>query len=340
MISVLLGLLLLATACSSAGAGSSEADPTITPRPDETTSTPLPATSTAMPSRTSAIQDTRDFRLGQQALENEEYEEAVSIFQRIYQNNPDNETAQIALADALRHLGVHTVNTSNAEPQNLDEAISHFGSGLRVAPEDSEVSRSLEWEQTGVQLYLQGIRDRQELDRMQAEDADILAQIEQMEEVLGSFAEAANEYQHLPGLIPGYAEVLGLAAELHLRMADDQEGREKRMPHWEQAQQYCKTARDLFEADSEAAQPYAGCVTEVGLKITPPTPTPVPPTPVPQPVRPAQPVQPVQPVPVQPQPQPQPQPEPQPQPQPQPQPAPQPRPVPPAQGGQEYRILR
>jgi hypothetical protein len=275
----LLGLLLLAAACSGADAGAIDIDPTVTPRTVATTAVVLPPTSTPVNTPTPDIKTNPDYEEGQRALEAEEFDEAVRIFQRLYQQNPNNEAIQIALATALRMRGVDAVNNSDAEPEKLDEANGDFVSGLRVAPEDSEIYVALNWEKEGVELYLQAIRDGQALEEMQAENADLATQMAQVEKIITSLAEAkAEEYDHLPGLISRYAETLKLASDLQRSMADLQEARAEKLPYWEQARQYCEQAGTVVGSED----PYKECVNELSVLITPPTPTPVPPTPVPQ----------------------------------------------------------
>jgi hypothetical protein len=291
----LLGLLLLAAACSGADAGAIDIDPTVTPRTVATTAVVLPPTSTPVNTPTPDIKTDPDYVAGQRALEAEELDEAVRVFQRLYQQYPTNEVVQTALATALRVRGVDAVNNSNAEPEKLDEANGDFVSGLRVAPEGSDIHVALNWEKDGVELYLQAIRDRQVLQEMQAENADLATQMAQVEKIITSLAEAkAEEYDHLPGLISRYAETLKLASDLQRSMADLQEARAEKLPYWEQAQQYCEQAGNVVGSESDAAKPYNGCVDELSALITLPTPTPVSPTPVPQ-------TQPQQPQPQQPQ---------------------------------------
>jgi hypothetical protein len=272
----LLGLLLLAAACSGADAGAIDIDPTVTPRTVATTAVVLPPTSTAINTPTPDIKTNPDYEEGQRALEAKEFDEAVRIFQRLYQQHPTDEVAQTALATALRARGVDAVNNSNAEPEKLNEANGDFVSGLRVAPEGSDIHDALNWEKEGVELYLQVIRDRQALEEMQAENADLATQMAQVEEIIALFAEAKAEYAHLPGLITSYADTLKLASDLQRDMADLQEARDEKLPYWEQARQYCEQAINVVGSESDAAKPYNGCVDELSALITPPTPTPTP----------------------------------------------------------------
>lgn len=280
---LLVGVILLAGACSSGGASSAELYPTVTPLPGDIVSIPQP-TSTTAPVPTPDISESADFLEGMRHLEDDEekgpnFDLAVAAFRRAYQDAPENELVQEKLAEAYLEWGRALINDSEGKPEQLTEAADKFVSGLRFAAEDSDVYNSLQWEQNVVQQFLQGVLDLEELSALRESDVDLEAQQQQAERTRELFAAAYADHPNLPGLRDNYATALLIAAEISEDLGNEQDSRAAALPHWEEAQRLSEQGQEIVLAEGNTKNELNRVARRVDERINPP---PLP-TPVPQP---------------------------------------------------------
>lgn len=273
---ILVGVLLLVTACNSVGSTSAGMDATVTPLPGQMTATTRP-TSTPAPSPTPDVAATEDFLEGMRQLEASNFEQAVAAFRRAYQAAPYNEQVRTELARAYLKWGQALVTASEGKPEQLSEAADKFVSGLGFAPEENEVYTSLQWEQNVVQLFLQGVLDLEELVASRKNDVDLETQQKQAEAVLALFAEAYGIHPALPGLRDKYAAALLITARIVEELGDKQDTRAAAKPYWEKAEELSKQGQEIVFAADDTRKDLVVVAQRVDEKINPP------PTPVPQP---------------------------------------------------------
>ncbi|NJO54915.1 MAG: hypothetical protein HC829_08835, partial [Bacteroidales bacterium] len=123
-------------------------------------------------------------------------------------------TLQNELAQAYLQWGQSIVSSSDSDPALLSNALDKFLLGVAIPAEESAVYASLQWEQKGVQNYLQGLLDMQELQKLRDDEAAIQVQQETAGRILERFGEAYAEHPNLPGLQTSYISALNMAAQV------------------------------------------------------------------------------------------------------------------------------
>ncbi len=247
---------------------------TITPAATLTAAPPQP-TSTPIFQRA----DTSTFiQAGQQAMTEQNYEQAVIIFTQLSMQNPQNQDLRLLISEAYARWGDVTISASNGENEKVRSGFDQYNHALRYLPADHQDGTKIRAARDSAQHFLDIKPALESLSAL--EDP---SERQRVLEQLLSAADFINTHNNaMPGFKPMYRDILLAAAEFQIALAKNVEGRANKLEFWEQGRNYCQTAVELWESGAEQAKPAVECVSRFKPLIDPPPPTAVPrPTPIP-----------------------------------------------------------
>ncbi|NOK59844.1 MAG: hypothetical protein GFH27_549291n36 [Chloroflexi bacterium AL-W] len=246
--------------------------PTVTPMPLAPTSTLTP---TETLSENNKNEDDEYLEEGRSALQNGDYERALTLLSTIYEDNTSNVEVAALLAQACYDYAQELIQESQGELAAIQEARDYLSTGLQIAPLETPIYDQLETDERAVQELVAVLTILDELQQRQTGSSDIAGQRLQAEEWITSVERGAELYSDFftSDTLP-YTVILA-AADNQEVYAEQQPSLEVQQFYWDTAQALCTIVTDFWPENSVEETAARTCLDRIAERDEA-TPTPLP----------------------------------------------------------------
>ncbi|MEM8530170.1 MAG: tetratricopeptide repeat protein [Chloroflexota bacterium] len=251
--------------------------PTVTPMSLEPTSTLTPTETIEADEEDSELEDNTDLEEGRTALQNGDYERALTLLSALYEEDSSNVQVAALLAQTSYNYAQELIAESRGNLTTIQEARDYLSTGLQIAPRETPIYDQLEKDERAVQELVAVLTLLDEIQTRQISSSDIAAQRLQAEEWITSLERAAELHSDFftSDTLP-YNAIL-IAADNQEAYAEQQPSPEVQQFYLDTAQGLCSVVVDFWSADSTEGIAARACVERIAeVETATPTPEPSP----------------------------------------------------------------